>query len=419
MKLFILLVTVASVRSSVDDRDDYFQEIVEVLDEVAIQALGCQVDINLNLANPQPLFIRPGTEQIFHPNDRRGIIEMSASQEMELFCTNGFATPSGLTGNLIRISCSSGTRFFLNGIFYNFNEFTCRNWPTSVAQRRITTTRCFNQSSIIDVGFQVKNRFLTVFSACHNPRSEQNYYTEYRLTPTSDGQERNVIRPGWRQGDFYPGKNVDDLHTRNQQRATIDVILSSSTQAKRFVEEANSEVFLARGHLAAMSDFISANEQRSTFFFINTAPQWQTFNNGNWLAIEMSTRRLASDRNIFLDVYTGTTGITQLPDDFGRHHEIFLDSTNRQIPVPMLFYKILVNRADQSGIVFIGVNNPHLTIDEIRRDYVICSDVSSRISYINWRPDELRRGYTYACDVNDFLRRVPHITGINVSRLLV
>jgi DNA/RNA endonuclease G (NUC1) len=338
---------------------------------------------------------------------------------MELFCTNGFASPSEISGNLIRISCSTGTIFRFSGIFYNLNEFTCRNWPTSVAQKRVTTNRCFNQGTIVDVGFQVENRFLKVFTSCHDPRTEENYYTEYQLTPSSDGQETNVVRPSWRQGDFFPGKNVDALHTRVTQRNTIATILRSTAIAERFIEDPNSNVFLARGHMAAMTDFISANEQRATFFFINTAPQFQTFNSMNWVAVEISSRRLAADRNIFLDVYTGTFGVTQYRDVSGANQQIFLAFPSRQIPVPMLYYKILVNRSNRAGVVLIGVNNPHLTLTEILRDYVICNDVSDRINYVSWRRDDLVRGYSYACEVNDFLRRVPHIPGLVVTSLLV
>lgn len=423
MKFVIVIALFAGVTSSSEIGDEVFREILEIADFnsviTASNAAACEVIINLHLGNPQPLYIRPGTEQFFHPSDRRGIIEMSVNQEMELFCTNGFATPGGISENLVRISCSTGTIFRLNGIFYNLNEFTCFNWPTSVAQRRITTSRCFNQGTIVDVGFQVENRFLKVFSACHDPRVEQNYYTEYQLTPSSDGQQSNVVRPGWRQGDFYPGKNVDNLHTRVTQRETIAVILNSASAAARYIEEPNSNIFLARGHMAAMTDFISANEQRSTFFFINTAPQFQTFNSMNWVAVEMSSRRLAADRNIFLDVYTGTFGITQFRDDSGSNREIFLDFPSRQIPVPMLYYKILVNRANQAGVVLLGVNNPHLTLAEILRDYVICNDVSDRINYVSWQRHDLVRGYSYACEVNNFLQRVPHVQGIVVNSLLV
>lgn len=380
---------------------------------------ACQVNVNGGLGNPQPLYIRPGTELFFHPTDSRGIIEMSANEQMEVFCTTGFASPAVISSNLIRISCVSGTTFQHNGISYNFNQFTCREFPIPVAIRRMTIARCFNQSTIVDVGFHVENRFLKVHSVCHNPRSEVNYYAEYQLTPASNAQERNVIRPRWSQGDFYPGKNIDNLYTRIQQRNTISTILNSVPRGFKFIEEPESDVFLARGHMAAMTDFIFANEQRATFFFINVAPQFQTFNSLNWVSVEISSRRLASNRGITMDVYTGTFGITTLPDDHSVNHEIFIDFRNRQVPVPMLYYKILVNRADQSGVVLLGVNNYHLTLQEIQRDYIICNDVSDRIDYVSWSRTNLARGYGYACEVNDFLRRVPHVQGLVVRSLLV
>lgn len=427
MQLVILVsvlvgITSVACRSALDDNGNFVEEIREVFDfnsTISSANAVCQVNINTQLRNPQPLFIRPGTSQFFHPRDRRGILEFALNQELELFCSDGFASPSGASGNTIRVACSSGTRFRFNNILFNLNEFTCRNWPTYVARRRAGTVRCFNQGTIVDVGFTVGTRFLRVFTSCHDTRTEENYYTEYSFTPASDGQERGVVRPAWAQGDFFPGKNVDLIHTRNNQRRTIATILDSTSAAARFIEEPDSDVFLARGHMAAMTDFISANEQRSTFFFVNSAPQWQTFNGFNWVSVEISSRRLAADRNINLNVYTGTFGITQLRDDRNINRQIFIDGPRRQIPVPMLYYKILVNPANQAGVVLIGVNNPHLTLNEILANYVICNDVSHRISYVTWQRTNLRRGYGYACEVPDFLRRVPHIPGLTVRSLLV
>lgn len=240
---------------------------------------ACSVLINSQLGNPQPLYLRPGTTQFFHPTDRRGAMEFTENQNMELFCNQGFQSPAGVSGNLITVTCASGVNFRFNNVVHNINSFRCRDWSTFVAQRRVTTQRCFNQGIFVDVGFQVAaNRFVRVFTSCHDPVAEVNYYTEYILTPAADGQERGVVRPSWAQQDFFPGKNVDIIHTRNNQRNTIATILGSSTAAARFVEQPDSDVFMARGHMAAMTDFISANEQRSTFLFINTAPQWQTFN---------------------------------------------------------------------------------------------------------------------------------------------
>lgn len=123
-------------------------------------------------------------------------------------------------------------------------------------------------------------------------------------------------------------------------------------------------------------------------------------------------RVLAADRGITLDVYSGTFGVTQLKDTSNVGHDIYLyvNGQTRQIPVPKIYYKILLNRAANSGVVLIGVNNPYLTLDEIKKDYVVCTDVSSQINYINWQKDNIERGYSYACTVNDFVKAVPHIS---------
>lgn len=80
---------------------------------------------------------------------------------------------------------------------------------------------------------------------------------------------------------------------------------------------------------------------------------------------------------------------------------------------------MLIDKVDSSGVVLIGVNNPHLTLDEIKKDYIICTDVSDQINYINWQKDDIRRGYSYACDVNEFLKVVPQFSEIDVKSLLI
>lgn len=109
-----------------------------------------------------------------------------------------------------------------------------------------------------------------------------------------------------------------------------------------------------------------------------------------------------------------------MKDTSGNPQDIYLyvNGGARQIPVPKIYYKILLNKADNSGVVLIGVNNPHLTLEEIKKDYIVCTDVSSQINYIKWQKDNIERGYSYACDVNDFVKAVPHVS-VSASKLLV
>jgi hypothetical protein len=129
---------------------------------------------------------------------------------------------------------------------------------------------------------------------------------------------------------------------------------------------------------------------------------------------------LAADRNITLDVFTGTHEvITMYNSESDEEEEIYLDMVNKQIPLPKFFYKILIDAKSMSGVVFVCANNIHITIDEIRRDYIICRDMSDEIKYIKWRRKDIKRGYCYACYVDEFLDKVPHLEGIFVNKLLL
>lgn len=97
----------------------------------------------------------------------------------------------------------------------------------------------------------------------------------------------------------------------------------------------------------------------------------------------------------------------------------FDSNNNGLIPAPKIYYKVLVNRANDYGIVLIGVNNPYLTVAQITNGYTFCKDVSSQISWIKWDRTNIQKGYSYACEVNDFLKVVKHLSFLNVKGLLV
>lgn len=75
---------------------------------------------------------------------------------------------------------------------------------------------------------------------------------------------------------------INTVYTQVAQKAMIATFVGEAN-ADRYV---TSSQFLARGHLAAKTDFIFATGQRLTFYFVNAAPQWQPFNAGNWNWLE-------------------------------------------------------------------------------------------------------------------------------------
>ena len=62
------------------------------------------------------------------------------------------------------------------------------------------------------------------------------------------------------------------------------------------IEESRSGTnYFARGHLSPDAAFIYDAEQDATYYFMNVAPQFQSFNNGNWKSLEMATRKYAEE----------------------------------------------------------------------------------------------------------------------------
>lgn len=133
-------------------------------------------------------------------------------------------------------------------------------------------------------------------------------------------------------------------------------------------------------------------------------------------------KRYIDQRNLNVELYTGTYGILQYDDRDGVSRDMFLSSTKKKklpkIPVPKIYYKIVVTDND-SGIVFIGVNNPHADEKEIKRNYIYCENVISKVNYIPWK-ENLRMGHMYACSIDEFIKFVPNAPKVpKINRILL
>lgn len=366
---------------------------------------------------PQPLVIVPGTEQFLLPNDTQGIIFLNKGDNIELYCSVSFY---GLNSVKLRtLTCDSGTRFIENGQSFEYKDLNCTNYPYHVAVR--TGKTCFNNAAVLDVGFEVETRFLKVYEICFDEVLERTHYVTHEFTPPYATHQSNFPRPSFMSTGYFNGKPVDTLYTRVSQKKVIGEILNSTAQVDKYIPD-TGDFYLARGHISAKSDFIFGSHHRATFWLMNAAPQWQVFNGGNWLAVEIGIKNFVADRNIEVDAYTGTWGTTTLLDEHNKPHEIFLavdENNNGLIPVPKIYYKILVDRKTKNGIVLIGVNNPYLDLKEILSDYVICKDVGDQVNWVSWKKEDITAGYSYACDVNEFMAVVKHIPDLKVNGLLL
>jgi len=383
---------------------------------------GCSIAINHDLPEPQPLLLIPEGSKDGHgfylPEGADGIVTLATGQRMLLACpgnTNGFNnTNIGLRTALA--TCDSGTTFYVNSVPYNFSKFACKSYPFNTA--RYSGDTCYDGTKRhIEIGFDVESDFYKLIDVCFDDVLYTTLYVKATIVSGILGNEAGLKRPNFTEDNFYPpGMSVDNLYTRNTQLLTISNILGLGPSGNNYI---NKTYFLTRGHHAAKADFIYGSQQNATFHFVNVSPQWQTFNGGNWDRLESSVRAYADKKKLDLVVYTGTYGVATLPNVTGIETELYLyvdSNNNKAIPVPKLFWKAVYDPKSQAGVVFVGINNPY--VSNPQRDYLICNDVCSKISWVYWDQKNITKGYSYCCEVDDFRYTVKTLPQFPVSGLL-
>ncbi|XP_049289773.1 uncharacterized protein LOC125767338 [Anopheles funestus] len=381
---------------------------------------GCTVPFASLPYPEQPLILIPGSEKYWYPQDETRQILFPMSAPVELVCQQGFRLfPEKRS---ITVECVSNDTFSYDGQTYPMQVLACTSYWLSSA--RNTEERCFNGSVIVNVGFELSaNRWVNVFDVCYDEMLYHTHFVRHRMNRANGGYQSGNPRPSWYQGVYYEGVNINTLYTVNKQRETIAVILNSQSRADELVQNTNNGIYMARGHIAARADFVYGTEQNATFWFLNAAPQWQNFNGVNWERVESSIRDFVGERDMELTVYSGTYGVQKLADGNGDYQEIWLDfdptEGRRRAPAPMLYYKILHDERNNAGIAIVGVNNVHVPIELILREYVPCKDIGDQVEWIDWQRTNVTIGYCYACEVNAFNAAIGKpLPQLNVAKLL-
>lgn len=246
----------------------------------------------------------------------------------------------------------------------------------------------------------MESRFLLHMLICYDDANQNTLYSWFNLTKTIGGYQSGFPRPSFIQGNFYSASGVNTLYTRATQRVTINNLLGLNESDTTYIHATNN-YYLARGHLTAKADYVFGAAHRLTFWFVNVAPQWQTFNGGNWNYLEQDVRNYASNNALDLVVYTGTYGVATLPHaKTGKAVGLYLyadSNNNKGLPVPAVYWKFVYEPITKAGIVLIGVNNPY---QESKNE--LCTDVSSKLNWLTWYSDSQSNGYSYACTVAEF-----------------
>lgn len=222
-------------------------------------------------------------------------------------------------------------------------------------------------------------------------------FTIHQVEPNTESLSQT-----FRHDNVFP-VNTSELYA-NQRQAICDQLLYN----EECEDKIPNEISFQRGHLAACADFKTLHGKYATYTFANSAPQFFKRNNGNWKSIEMQVRNLATSLNRILDVKTGTLGNLNIQNREYQDSEIFL-SPYLIIPVPAMFYKVIIDTNKARAVVFIITNNP--LIEEIN-----CSNIcEDKFVKLNWYTSRKSTNHVCACTVREFLNYRP-ASGLNYLR---
>lgn len=208
------------------------------------------------------------------------------------------------------------------------------------------------------------------------------------------------------------GVSADVAYKQATQKATFSTLLGSSELAEKYI---NAKSFLARGHLAPDGDFVYISSQYSSYFYINTVPQWQAVNNGNWKSLEFSVRNTAANLAKDMKVITGGHETLSLKNTKGVPTEIYLVSKSK-LPVPKWSWKVLQDPTTKKAIAFVTLNNPF--VESVTQADYLCEDICKKYGWGLPAWTNPAKGLTYCCDVKALMKVIKTIPDVKSSGIL-
>lgn len=305
-----------------------------------------------------------------------------------------------------RASCTANSTLRFDRIELPYSQLGCANQNKEILKEDGV---CANGRGVqIRIGWNFGSDFIPLYDTCHDKITTTNYFSTHTIIGRSvDADDKSNTRPSFRQAGYYPGVDVNAAFGQAQQNRTIARVVGSEALAAKYLNQ-RKNFFLARGHLAPDGDFIDAGSQDATYYYLNMAPQWQSFNGGNWNVLETTVRQIAITRDLDLTVYTGTFGIMTLTDAKGKQQPLYLTfdkNNNGVIPVPKYYWKLIHDPASETATAVLGINNPHL--DRIVPADILCPDVCNRIPWINWKLTDISKGYMFCCTAEELRKAIP------------
>ncbi|XP_026317170.1 uncharacterized protein LOC113228164 isoform X2 [Hyposmocoma kahamanoa] len=371
-----------------------------VFSSVVGASADCVFSLKEDFGNPSPVLLRKGS--YLSPNNQ-GDVRLGRGEVVLIGCPGD---------RQAEVHCvANKTVRFGAGWTGDFKEIRCKTQPW-ITTEDIGT--CYGVMRNHRVGYKVRGEFYSLYEACFDMNLLSTLYVKHHVSPTN-----KFVQPGSRpkfiEGTVFGKMRMSKLYKFAHQKAQLSALLGEEISDKQLTKKQ----FLTRGHLAPRADFSLRAQQRASFHYINTGPQWLRGNAGDWAALEDSVRSRAHRHNLTLTVYTGTHGVLSLPNAKNVSTPIYLakdDNNNDIVPVPLYFFKVIYDPVGKTATAFIIINSPYIN-NKMISDMAFCNDVcemNPNFSWLRWRDDG---AYSFCCTYKELAEEVELLPRLDVKGL--
>jgi len=410
------------------------------------EATGCSVNLD-SLTGKYPPILLQNSEFLYPDSetaDEKRILSIASGDSIELYCHGSirYFKDTYLSGDNFAAS-TSAVLTCENGVFSTkenkqvaVEAVSCnrRQEPRLVkTQEKCSVIGADGRTSeltnlyLIKIGWKIRENFIDQITICQDEQVYGTIWTSHTVFGKNvNFRDIDDSRPSFRIDNSYlkrfftwaTSTKMNGYYSKKTQANTIVKLLGHNLiNGKPVIETSSSGTnYFAKGHLAPDAAFIYNLNQDATYYFMNVAPQFQSFNNGNWKALEMNTRDLASSLGHDVTSVTGTHGVLQYADKHGVMTDIYLylNEATRYVPAPKYYWKVLYDAETDSGVAFIGLNDPHAT----EAPEELCDNVCAQMPWVDWSITELDAGYMYCCSVESAKAAIPSMPDLKPANLI-
>merc|ERR1719158_1289441 len=224
------------------------------------------------------------------------------------------------------------------------------------------------------IGWSIDGKYKEQIGLCIDEKMFATIWTNHTLHGANiDYRDIDPGRPGFRIDTtgtkrFFPwatSTKMNEYYSKKNQLSQVKKLLKTNNKlgALKIIDTSRSGTqgthYFAKGHLSPDAAFVYNVMQDATYYFMNAAPQFQSFNTGNWKALEYNTRDLATKLGRDLQVTTGTYGMLSYPDNNNNPTHLYLFN-GTYVPAPKYYWKVVQDHKTNTAVAFIGSNDPHV-----------------------------------------------------------